>query len=276
MQTNWGRAVVCALAVPTALAVLTGCSVVPGSSGSITVPGTAGPAGATSRPSAAGSAGPSSAGNDSSATSAAATPSGAKKGCAPGGAPVPSGAATAQTQDLDGDGKEDSLWLVKGDTRVLGVETASGARFSTTFRNAAPTRANAVGGRLGDGSAVILLDFIREAKLYAVTGCKIVPTLNAQGKQYTFDEGFTGYGSGVGCPMIGSGRRLVGYLAKPGGNGDGYIVTRTLINLSKNGTRADNGPVEEVGSGLAGSDPVVTTAQEIICADGDRVIEPVN
>jgi len=272
MQTKWARAVVCALTMPTALAVLTGCGVVPGSHAGVTVDGTAGPAAVTAKPSATGSAGSDPAGNGS-----APSPSGAKKGCAPGGVDLPSGAATALTQDLDGDGLKDTLWMAdKGSSRVLGVETASGARFSTTFSNASPVRANAVGGRLGDGSAIILLDFNREAKLYAVTGCKIVPTLNKQGQQYTFDEGYTGYGSGVGCPLIGAGRRLVGYLAKPGGHGDGYIVTRTLINLSKNGTRADNGPIEEVGRGLPGSDPVVTKAQEIICADGDRVIEPVN
>jgi hypothetical protein len=279
MQSNWGRAVVCVLTVPTALALLTGCSVIPGSTGSITVSGTAGPAGVTSKPSAAGPSDAGSPGNDSPGNgSAPAGSSGAKKGCAPGGAAIPSGAATGLTQDLDGDGLKDTLWLAdKGSSRILGVETASGGRFSRTFSSASPVRANAVAGRLGDGSAIILLDFNREAKLYAVTGCKIVPTLNTQGRQYTFDEGYTGYGSGAGCPVVGaSGRRLVGYLAKPGGHGDGYIVKRTLINLSKNGTRATNGPVEVLGEGLPGSDKAVTTAQEIICADGDRVLEPVN
>lgn len=282
MQRNWRRAVMCAVSVPTAMAVLSGCGVLGGSSkGSITLEGTAVPAAAAgASPSATAStsesASPSASPASTPKASSAAGGSGGKQGCTAGGAAIPGSADKADTADLDGDGKTDTLWLaVKGNTRMLGVETASGARFATSFTNSAPTSSTAVASRLGDGSAVILLDFSREAKLYAVADCAIVPVRNTQGQQYTFDEGFTGFGSGAGCPVIGSsGRHLVGYLAKPGGYGDGYIVTRTVINLSKGGTQALNGTVTTVGNGLPGSDPIVKTAQAVTCGAGDRATEP--
>ena len=275
MQTNWGRVARCAAGVPAALVmlvggvVLSGCGVIPGGEGAIKLSGTARPAVASSAASPAASS-PASPDAVASATVAVTT------GCPAGGAAVPASAGTASTVDLDGDKKPDTLWLaIRGDDRVLGVETASGARFSTVFTNSLPTTASAIGGRLGDGTAVILLDFSREARLYAVTGCAIVPTLNVQGQQYTFDEGVTGLGTGVGCPVIGTqGRRLVGYLAVPGGNGDGYRVTRTVINLTKQGTLATNGITGVVDEGAPESDPDVRRAKQIICGPGERAFEP--
>jgi hypothetical protein len=274
MQINWGRAVSCAIAVPTAIAVLSGCGVLP-DGGTQMVDGAAGPAGASTPSSATASAGSdASAGQDGQAP-AGPTPT-ANAGCPAGGAAVPASADRAATVDLDGDKRNDTLWLaIRGNDRVLGVTTASGARFSTVFTNSAPTTANAVGGRLGDGNAVILLDFSQEAKLYAVTACTIAPTLNVQGEQYTFDEGVNGKGTGVGCPVIGTqGRRLVGYLAEPGGNGDGYVVTRTLINLTEQGTLATNGATQTVTEGAPESDSDVRRAKQIICGPGDRAFEP--
>ena len=275
MKTNWGRAAVWAVTVPTAMAVLSGCGVIPGSHGSISMEsGTAGPAVATSSPAAGGSDTP--AASSTPTKSAGSTGSPAAKGCPAGGAAVPANANRALTVDLDGDKKKDTLWLAdKGGSRVLGVETASGARMSTVFASGLPFSANAVGGMLGDGSAVILLDFSREAWLYGVIDCKIYGYENVQGKQYKFDEGFTGHGTGVGCPEIGTqGRRLVGYLAEPGGNGDGYKVTRTLINLDRKEIVATNGATESVAEGVPGSDTNVKRAEQIICGPGDRVTEP--
>jgi len=276
MQTYWGRAVICAVAVPGALALLSGCGSIEGAHGSIQLNTSAAQAGAS------GTASPTDEGADNvakpsaSADSASADP----KGCASGGAALPDNASLAKTVDLDGDGKADKVWLgFKGANRTLGVVTASGARFSTSFQSTLttslgePTTASAVAGRLGDGSAVILLDLGQEARLYAVTGCQIVPTLNTQGNQYTFDKDVNGYGSGAGCPTIEGKRTLVGYLAKPGGHGDGYTVTLTVINLSKNGTRADNGSVRTVEEGQLETDPLVVQARTVECA-GERAVEP--
>jgi hypothetical protein len=271
MQRNWQRAVLCAVTMPTASAVLSGCVL---GGGPATVGGLAGPAGpavsiTAPASSPATSATPAASGDDT------ASPPAPTEGCAAGGDRLPEIVNSVETPDLDGDGEPDNLWLgVKGNTRMLGVRTASGARFATSFTSATPTAA-AVAGRLADGSAIILLDFTQEAKLYAVVDCAIVQVRNAQGNQYTFDRGSNGFGSGVGCPVIGSlGQRLVGYLAEPGGFGDGYTVTRTTINLSKNGTRALNGTVKTVGTGLPASNSKVKTAQTVTCGTADRVREP--
>ena len=272
MQTNWARAMTWVVTVPAAMALLSGCAVIPGSHGTIKIEGTVGPAvDSTATPSA---------GSGTAPTKAGATPvaSGGStaKGCPAGGLAVPENANRAETVDLDGDGKKDTLWLAdQGDIRVLGVETASGARMATVFTNGGQASANAVGGLLGDKSAVILLDFSREARLYGVIDCKIFGYENAQGHQYTFDEGFTGHGTGVGCPEIGSqGRRLVGYLAEPGGYGDGYKVTRTLINLDRKEVVATNGITETVNEGVPESNSDVKKAKQIICGPGERVHEP--
>jgi len=269
MQINWGRTAGWAIAGPAALALLTGCGVVPGGSVEIMVDGTAAAAvGTTPSPAPSGSSDPS---------AAPPVPGAVGVGCPPGGAAVPNGAGVATTQDLDGDGLADDLWLSRsGGRRMLGVETASGARFFTTFTGdgLAPL-ANAVAGRVDGGTAVILLDFTSQARLYTVTGCKIVKTMNQLGEQYAFDEEMT-YGTGAGCPAIGAGgtRRLVGYLAKPVGSGAGYSVTRTIIELSRNGTRARNGTEEKIADGVPGSHKRVREGQEIICGPGGRALEP--
>ncbi|HST85938.1 MAG TPA: hypothetical protein VLL08_29640 [Kineosporiaceae bacterium] len=280
MQSNWRRAVLRAVTVPTAVAVLSGCGALPGSH-PVTYTGTAAPAGGISTSPVA--AAPTATGTDSTAepgdpptkVSAPATAKPVTKPCTAGGAAIPNSANGAQTADLDGDGKRDIIWLgIKGNARMLGVQTASGARFAVSFTHAGKSTAAALAGRLGDGTAVILLDFSQEVKLYAVLDCAIVPVSNTQGKQYTFDEGVTGFGTGVGCPLIGASRHLVGFLAKPGGAGDGYIVTRTMVNLSEGGTRALNGTVKTLATGVPSSNPLVKKAQAVTCGAGKRALEP--
>ncbi|UNX54902.1 hypothetical protein MF406_00960 [Georgenia sp. TF02-10] len=197
------------------------------------------------------------------------SPSGAPgAGCPATGTAVPDGAATAPTADLDGDGAADQLWLSGGDPRTLGVATASGAVLSTEFTSAAPQAASALGQRLGDGGpAVVLLDTGRAVDLYAVVDCEIVPTQNDQGEQYTFDRGFTGYGTGVGCVDLGSGLQLVGLKAESDEAGERFTVTRTAVELADGGRTAANGPGEVVAEDAAADDPVVTSAQAVTCGE---------
>jgi hypothetical protein len=181
---------------------------------------------------------------------------------------VPDGAATAPTADLDGDGAADQLWLGGGDQRILGVATASGAVLSTEFTSAAPQPASAIGQRLGDdGPAIVLLNTGRAVSLYAVVDCEIVPTQNQQGEQYTFDRGFTGYGTGVGCVDLGSGLQLVGLKATSDAEGKQFTVTRTAIELAHGGRTATNGPTEVIAEDAAPDDPVVTSAQSVSCGE---------
>ncbi len=283
-RSRAGRAAGVTAAAAIGLALLAACGSI-GGQGPITMSGSAGPADAGT-PTASASATTGSTGTSTTATTKPATgttPAGGTTtagnnghGCPAGGASIPAGAGTATTADLDGDGRADTVWLAdKGDRRVLGVRTATGAGFSTTFSSAAPQSATAVAGRLGDGSAVILLDLSRETKLYAVVNCTIVASRNAQGDQYTFDQGFTGYGTGAGCPSLGSsGRHLVGYLAKPNSDGSRFRVVRTTISLSANGARAKNSTTTVLGRSLPSSSAVVKLAQSVTCGTGARAYEP--
>lgn len=197
--------------------------------------------------------------------------SGTGAGCTATAATIPDGAATGPTADLDGDGEADTLWLADVDgQRELGVQTASGAVFSTDFSFGGPEAATAYGQRLGDGSAIVILDGGRSAPLYAVVDCALVPSTNAQGEQYTFDRGFTGYGTGVGCEDTGSGLGLVGYLAEV--NGDRATVSSTTIDLSHSGAQARNG--DKTSTKVAQDDPLVEQAQSVSCADAQGVHEP--
>ena len=267
------RAVFGAISVPVVVALLSGCA-----PGTISVAGTAGPVDTAQATSPNQTASASSA---KAASVTAADPVNASaangKGCAAGGPAIPKGAGKGIADDLDGDGRADTVWLAdKGSKRLLGVKTASGARFSTVFTSADTSQAAAaLGGRLGNGIAVILLDTGRSVALYTVIGCAIVPTQNVNGEQYQFDRGFTGYGSGVGCPVFPSeGRRLVGYLAKSGDDGVTFTVTQTRINFSAGGLRATNGNTVTTGSDAPADSPIVQKAQQINCGDGRLAVEP--
>ncbi|MBT0770110.1 hypothetical protein KIH74_14315 [Kineosporia sp. J2-2] len=250
------------LGAPVALVLLAGCG---GASGTVTVDGTAGPAGVagaqTTTP-AAGSTGSSSSTSSPASTKTTTTDDG--EGCAATGDAVPDQAGTALAGDLDGDGARDQIWLAdEDDERYLGVHTASGATFSTTFESASPIAASAVGDTLSDGTAVILLDTGRSAALYTVVGCEIVATTNVKGEQYTFDEGFTGYGTGVGCPTVKDQKILAGYNVGDQ-HDDGFTVLRTKIELSDGGRSATNGAETDTGIWMTDSKQI-TAARSVTC-----------
>ncbi|GAB6900233.1 hypothetical protein [Kineosporia succinea] len=242
---------------------------------------TAGPAGVASA-TASGAAGDS--GSDDPATSApdttrsSASTTGSSSGgsgpaCESDGSKVPSDAGMAKAGDLDGDGKNDQIWLADdGDDRLLGVKTASGAVFHTTFSSASPQAATAVGNRLGDGSAIILLSTGRSAPLYAVIDCKIVPTKNKDGNQYSFDLGFGGYGTGVACPAVKGALYLAGYDTDEASSGE-YTVTRTRIDLADGGASAANGTRSELGDHAQGS-ATYEIATGVSCGDMPKAAEP--
>ncbi|WP_432542454.1 hypothetical protein [Kineococcus sp. SYSU DK002] len=254
-----------ALALPAASllalsAVLTACGSQDGTTGAEeTSSAASSPVGATS------SAGPS--------TAADGVPdgvgAGAGNGCAPNSATAPAGAGTATTGDVDLDGEADTVWLSGGPERTLGITTATGATFSTTFTGAAPQAATAIGQKLQPaGPAVVLLNTGRSVALYAVVDCALTPTLNAQGEQYVFDLGFTGYGTGVGCVAGGDEEdlSLAGLNAVDAGDGT-YRVTRTAVQLDDSGRRATNGETTVVAEGLAADDPRVEGARTVGCGN---------
>ena len=197
-------------------------------------------------------------------------------GCRAGGGRVPAGANSAPTADLDLDGVPDQLWLVdQDDQRVLGVKTATGATFSTTFAGAAPQTASAIGQRLGGSDpGIVLLDTGRSVELYTTTDCELTPTTDDEGEPWSFDLGFTGYGTGVGCADLGSGLQLVGLLSEDDGEG-GFRVTRTAIELDDFGRTARGGDTEVLAEHADADDPVVESAHTVTCGDQDEgVPEP--
>lgn len=189
-------------------------------------------------------------------------------GCAPTSQAMPAGARAASIVDVDGDGKADRAWFAdpSGGARRFGVTTASGATWSTSFDSASPIRASAVVNRVGSGRVPIaLVDTGRAVALYSLADCRIAQTLDQQGRPYTFDKGFTGYGTGVGCPRVGGALRLAGLNARTDDGGATFTVTRTLIDLRSQGTRAGNGSTQTVAKGAGAKDRVVTTAQQTTC-----------
>lgn len=111
--------------------------------------------------------------------------------------------------------------------------------------------------------------------LYAVVDCQLVPTTNEQGQQYTFDLGFTGYGTGVGCEPV-PGREaelaLFGLLAHQVRDGT-WTVTGTRIELSQDGRRAENGPSSDLVTGAGNADvPSIAVARTVACGDQNEAI----
>ncbi|GLY26649.1 hypothetical protein [Kineosporia sp. NBRC 101731] len=270
-HTGRRRALSAMALIPAGLLTLAACG---SPSATPVADATAGPAGlTTSRPSSSATSDSSSTSSSSTTTKDDAEPTADGEGCAADGSDIPAGAATAKAGDLDGDGQADQIWLADdGDTRLLGVKTATGAIFDTTFTSASPIAGSAVANRLSDGSAIILLSTGRSAALYAVIDCQIIKTRNKNDQQYTFDLGYTGYGNGVACPAVDDKLYLAGYRADATGSG-AYTITRTRIDLSEGGTRADNGTESILGDFAQGS-ATYRIAHSVGCGDAGTAKEP--
>jgi len=190
-------------------------------------------------------------------------------GCPAVGDGVPQGASSTEVVDVDGDGRPDTAWLTAGADRTLGITTASGATFSAPLTSASPIPASAVVGSVATTDAgdvpMALVDLGREAQLFALTDCAVTQTTDPSGQPYVFDRGFGDQGTGVGCSDVDGATRLAGLLATQ--EGDGWTVTRTLIDLTEGGRVAANGTVAVVAEKAAADDAVVTTAQEVSCGD---------
>ncbi|QJW35323.1 hypothetical protein [Cellulosimicrobium protaetiae] len=216
--------------------------------------------------------------DDGSPTGETSTP--AAEGCPAAGDGVPAGAGTHEIVDVDGDGRPDTAWLTGGADRAFGITTASGATFSAPVESASPQPASAIVQVVAAGDAtapIALVDTGREVLLFSVADCAVTPTQNAQGEQYTFDKGFTGFGTGVGCTEVDEELHLAG-LDAVSDDGTSFTVSRTFVELDTDAKTATNGAEETVAQDAAADDPVVTTAQETSCGDlvagQDGPVEP--
>jgi hypothetical protein len=193
-------------------------------------------------------------------------------GCAPSGTPPPAGVAQREVDDLDWDGRPDTLWVgqsrdVNGHIdRIVGVTTASGdnAQVEVTSASPIPLSALAVDAQQ-DGQHQIIVSDGRSAQLYVFANCRIQTVADNQGAPFLFDlQNLRDHGTGVGCADLGPsspGRHLVGLQALNNGL---WTVRRTEIDL--NGTLATIGPSDTVTAASA-QDPAVSSAQTISCGD---------
>lgn len=177
-------------------------------------------------------------------------PGGNGQGCSANGKKIPAGAHMVTTDDLDHDGRKDKLFLTQSPSQ-MGVRTATGKTFTRTFSVSEASEVGAQAFVVADGSSLILLSGSRQSYLFAVVDCEIVVTKNVQGEPYTFDNGFTKPGTGVGCLHDKNGLTLVGLLAAKDDNNGKYDITRTVIEPQHFGTSARNGQVTGSDLGLS-------------------------
>ncbi|MFD6175672.1 MULTISPECIES: hypothetical protein [unclassified Isoptericola] len=217
--------------------------------------------------------------DETGSSDAASEPTGAA-GCPATDDGTPDGADTHEAVDVDGDGEADTAWLTGGTDRRFGITTASGATFSVAVDSASPQRASAVVNVVaaGDGTAPIaLVDTGREVLLFSAADCDLAATQNLTGGAYTFDKGFTGHGTGVGCTEVDGALHLAG-LDATSADGRSFTVTRTFVDLDDDALTAANGEESTVATDAGPDEPVVVTAQETSCgelaAGTDGPVEP--
>ncbi|MCU1690119.1 MAG: uncharacterized protein JWN61_209 [Pseudonocardiales bacterium] len=241
-----------------------GCSSSSGGTGDIKAPTTG-----ASTSSAAPSTPPptSSAPTTAPATTAAPTTAApVAQGCPPTGAGVPAGAASRQVIDVDGDGRADTVWLMTADAPArLGMTTASGATFVFPITFAGGSEPSGIVADVtGNGSQIIAFAFnSRVVDLLRIVNCSFTVVTNPQGQPYTFDLGFSGYGTGVGCvDANGDGvRDLVGLNIVRNGAGQPSAITRTIITMQ--GTAAANGQTYNLPVNPA----ALASASTVTCGD---------
>lgn len=253
---RWFARIVLGCGLP--LVLVTGC----GSGGSEESPGPSDVSASVSEPATSEPA------DQSPTASSSSDDSGSLQGCAATDDGTPSGAGTAKVIDVDGDGADDLAWITAGADRRFGITTQSGATFSIAIDSASPIRASAVVNVVGESDTpTALVDDGRAVHVFSVSDCDLHVVQNKDGAPYTFDKGFTGYGTGVGCIADDGALHLAGLNAEADSNGEKFKVTRTLVDLSSDGMQAINGEPKVVAEDASADDPVVTTAQETTCGD---------
>jgi len=163
-------------------------------------------------------------------------------GCSTPAGTVPTGVTASQIPDVDGDGRPDQAYFAPttGETRQLVIVTSAGGRSEAAITSASPSAASAFVANLDrKGPVEILISDNRQAYLFAYVDCSVAIVRNAQNRQYSFDLGFRGIGTGVGCAPSATGRDLVGLNVRSQ-TANAVRWTRTVIRLS--GTAARAGP----------------------------------
>ncbi|MCU1484627.1 MAG: uncharacterized protein JWN67_1373 [Actinomycetia bacterium] len=218
-------------------------------------------------------------GSDDAAAPASTTTTSTPTACM-GEATIPDGAPHQTIGDVDGDGKDDTAYLdgMPGGEITFGIVTAEGGGSSVPFDSASPVERRALTVNADErGPTEVLLSDGRSVQLLAFVGCRLRAVHDVEGKPYTFDRGFTGNGTGVGCvDADGDGKRDLVGLKLEGSEGDRVGWSRTIVELD--GATARNGETDsgtyERPADAAAIDLLsqVTCGQETL-ADGLAVVE---
>jgi hypothetical protein len=204
----------------------------------------------------------------------------AAHGECPGESTVPEGAPHQTIDDVDGDGRPDTAYLdgSPGGAITFGIVTAAGGSSSVPFESASPVERRALTVNADErGPVEVLLSDGRSVQLLAFVDCRLRAVRDAEGKPYTFDRGFTGNGTGVGCIDVdGDGRRDLVGLKVEGTEGDQVGWSRTIIELD--GATARNGRKDSGTYRRPADDARIDLLSQVTCgnqtlADGLKVAE---
>jgi hypothetical protein len=190
-------------------------------------------------------------------------------GCAPTGTTRPAGAEAAIDGDLDGDGRDDSIFFSR--TRhEFGIATASGAVLSIADPLTGPSSHTGWAAQVSGGAVVMVLADGREARLYSLRrsggSCAIQPVLDDQGRPYVFDQRGT-RGTGVGCRPADGVLQLGGYDARAvGADTSHFRVTFTRVTVSADGRTAREGTATVIDPAAAKASATLRIARDSTCA----------
>jgi hypothetical protein len=200
-----------------------------------------------------------------------APPTAAPAGCPANGGSIPAEADVATIQDVDGDGRPDAEFYADSPQFEYGIQTASGATIVLRDDLAGPGRHSGWSAPLERELVITVLDDSRTATVHAFVDCAFVTTKGVDGNPYRFLlNGFGDTGTGVACSNGNGGRQLLGLLATRGAD-NLYSITKTLVNVSKDGTEATNGGSSQVVTGLPADDTQVMAAMTSRCGDIPKV-----
>jgi hypothetical protein len=190
-----------------------------------------------------------------------------------GEATVPEGAPHQTVGDVDGDGEPDTAYLDgrPGGMITFGIVTAAGGGSSVPFESASPVERRALTADAdGRGPTEVFLSDGRSVQLLAFVGCRLRAVKGEDGEPYTFDRGFTGNGTGVGCVDVdGDGRRDLVGLKVEGSEGDRVAWSRTVVELDA--TTARNGKTDHGSYTRPGDDQRIDLLSQVTC--GDETLE---
>ncbi|GAB6900252.1 hypothetical protein [Kineosporia succinea] len=173
-----------------------------------------------------------------SADTASADTAASSRGCAVTGKHVPKGAVRAGAGDIDGDGRNDQVW-VSADRK--GFVTAGGAVFSQKIANAGGPEVGVFALHL-DNDVVALVEQGRTTYVSALADCTLKKTVTRNGEQVQYNRGFSSPYRDLGCLADDDYSELnalrLGHdeaAKKP------WSVKQTVLNVSTDGARATNG-----------------------------------